>query len=321
MFLMHHLESSGVSNGKLSERLEVDPCWLERSTHEDLCGLLPGFLEAAVALSGDDLLCLHAASKFHFCLAGAGGLAATHAPSVAMAIDTFGHFTPHHGLACIKRYDEGSATSFAISLLDHWGQSTATQLIHLFFAGSRASLESVFGVAASPREYRFRGEAPARADEINEALGGRAVFGAARNALVMETSQLAVRAPSYQPLLYEQLRYLACLSSEQPSGMTPIRQLVEQAIFAGDQTIDEVSQTLEINKRTLQRRLQTEGVAFRSVLNEARVQRASALLVESDLSVAEIASRLGYGDDKALRKAVKAVTGHTPTEIRAKRGS
>jgi len=37
------------------------------------------------------------------------------------------------------------------------------------------------------------------------------------------------------------------------------------------------------------------------------------------LSATEIAQRLHYSDDKAFRKAVKAITGKTPTEVRGGR--
>ena len=93
-------------------------------------------------------------------------------------------------------------------------------------------------------------------------------------------------------------------------------QLVEQAIRAGDHSIERVAKTLQTTNRTLQRRLKTEGTTFRTVLNEVRVRLAEDLLLETDLSVAEIAQKLHYSDDKGLRKAIRHVTGKAPSEIR-----
>ena len=123
----------------------------------------------------------------------------------------------------------------------------------------------------------------------------------------------------YEPLLYEQLLFITDLSAGQPAGTSPVRQLVEQAIRAGGHSIEGVAETLQINRRTLQRRLQKEGATFRTVLNEVRAGLAEDLLLESSLTVAEIAKRLHYSDDKAFRKAVKATTGKTPAEIRGER--
>ena len=74
--------------------------------------------------------------------------------------------------------------------------------------------------------------------------------------------------------------------------------------------------TLQINKRTLQRRLQTEGVTFRSVLTDVRMGMAQGMLTQTQLPIAEIASRIGYADDKAFRKALKAAMGLTPSDVR-----
>ncbi|MCP3915564.1 MAG: helix-turn-helix transcriptional regulator [bacterium] len=121
----------------------------------------------------------------------------------------------------------------------------------------------------------------------------------------------------YEPLVYEQLRFIADLSSGEPTGTSPLRQLVEQAICAGDHTIERVAATLQVTPRTLQRRLQKDGVTFRTVLNGTRARLAEELLIETTLPVSEIAERLQYSDDKAFRKVFKTMTGKTPTETRA----
>jgi len=116
--------------------------------------------------------------------------------------------------------------------------------------------------------------------------------------------------------LYEQLQFLANLTSEQPAAGTPLRRLVEQAIRAGSHNLAAVAETLQVPPRTLQRRLRTEGTTFRMVLNEVRVDLARQLLQDASLPIPEIAQRLHYSDDKSFRKAFKAVTGLSPTAFR-----
>ncbi|MBE6594623.1 MAG: helix-turn-helix domain-containing protein [Ruminococcaceae bacterium] len=50
--------------------------------------------------------------------------------------------------------------------------------------------------------------------------------------------------------------------------------------------------------------------------NRIKVERATVLLEETDLSVEEIAERLGFGNAACFRKIVKEVTGKTPSAIR-----
>ena len=144
-------------------------------------------------------------------------------------------------------------------------------------------------------------------------------FGAPRNEFVFKSDDLVCPSPLYDAMLYEQLRFMSDLRAEQPSGTGPLRQLVEQILQGGTHTIEEVAGTLQMRTRTLQRRLRTEGVTFRSILNAVRVGMAKQLLLESSLSLPEIAQRLSYSDDKALRKAIKRETGKTPSELRDQR--
>jgi AraC family transcriptional regulator, alkane utilization regulator len=66
---------------------------------------------------------------------------------------------------------------------------------------------------------------------------------------------------------------------------------------------------------------------FRSVVGEApmryvttlRLERARRLLRSTDLTVAEIAKRVGYASDSALSRALKTRTGEAPTDVRRAR--
>lgn len=58
------------------------------------------------------------------------------------------------------------------------------------------------------------------------------------------------------------------------------------------------------------------GKNFSDYLEELRLSHACRLLSGTDLSVTEIAAQVGYGSDKAFRRAFKRVKGMSPTDFR-----
>lgn len=78
----------------------------------------------------------------------------------------------------------------------------------------------------------------------------------------------------------------------------------------------QVARRLSVSVRTLQRRLGVEGFRFRGVREAVLRRVAIALLARPTLSLAEVALRLGFGDEDGFAKAWKRWTGRTPSEQR-----
>lgn len=71
---------------------------------------------------------------------------------------------------------------------------------------------------------------------------------------------------------------------------------------------------------TLRRRLEHEDGRFRDARRRALVRAASDRLCSGDESVEAIALDLGYSDDRSFRRFLKAATGFTPQQVRARGG-
>ena len=78
-----------------------------------------------------------------------------------------------------------------------------------------------------------------------------------------------------------------------------------------------VARKLNLSERTLQRRLAEQGASFTTLLQTAQQREACHLLMHGDLSVTEIAGRLGYADAGHFSRAFKRWTGLSPTRWRA----
>ncbi|MDX5586570.1 MAG: helix-turn-helix transcriptional regulator [Aureibaculum sp.] len=80
--------------------------------------------------------------------------------------------------------------------------------------------------------------------------------------------------------------------------------------------LDELSQMLNVSRRTIERKLQSEGTTF-SHLKENLLQRKSfELLSESNLSIKEISEQLDYSQSQNFIRSFRKWTGTSPDEYR-----
>jgi len=95
-----------------------------------------------------------------------------------------------------------------------------------------------------------------------------------------------------------------------------ICQLLLALLRSGYPTIDEVARLLHSSPRSLQRRLNKEGLAYAELVSRCRCKEACSLLVESEERVQDIAARLGYADPSSFSRAFMRWTGSSPRNYR-----
>ena len=84
----------------------------------------------------------------------------------------------------------------------------------------------------------------------------------------------------------------------------------------GKANLAATAESLGVSRRTLARRLSSEGLTFTRVLEKLRSDLAKQYLKENDLSVSTIAWLLGYREISAFTRAFKRWTGMTPRRMR-----
>ncbi len=102
------------------------------------------------------------------------------------------------------------------------------------------------------------------------------------------------------------------------AGQPSIRAQVATAIhrqLPTDPSIVAVAASMNVNVRTLQRRLSDQGVTYRTLLDEIRRQRAEAELRRRTLTIAEISRHLGYSDPAHFVRAFRRWTGCAPSRF------
>ena len=82
---------------------------------------------------------------------------------------------------------------------------------------------------------------------------------------------------------------------------------------------DQLAKELGISKTTLLSRIKSAyGTVPSEVISRVRIQAATELLEKTELTISEIAYRIGFNDPKYFSRVYKKITGKSPSEIRNK---
>ena len=100
---------------------------------------------------------------------------------------------------------------------------------------------------------------------------------------------------------------------------TRLRRALRAGLHTGEISGERLAAQLKVTRRTLRRRLQADGINFRSILNEVRFEFAQQLLAETQLSVSDIGLILRYSDPSVFTRAFTRWSGVTPSEWRSQK--
>ncbi len=80
--------------------------------------------------------------------------------------------------------------------------------------------------------------------------------------------------------------------------------------------LEEIAERLNITRRTATRKLQAEGLSFQELVAEEASKKAIQYLQTTNLTVEQIALKLGYSESAGFIRAFKRWTGKVPKEYR-----
>lgn len=143
-------------------------------------------------------------------------------------------------------------------------------------------------------------------------------FGQPINAIVARQSDLRRRIDNADPQLRTMFAdYVRSSTSSHPLDMgRQVAFLVRKLLSRAECTLPAVARHLYLHERTLQRRLTKGGISFEAIVDSVRRERAEELLSESRLSMAEVATRLGYHEQSSFNRACRRWFGRAPNQFK-----
>ena len=148
-------------------------------------------------------------------------------------------------------------------------------------------------------------------------------FSATSNKLVFSSSLLDKPLPQSDPEtsdhFQQQCQLLIAKLTSQSHFIDDVRMLMlARPGYFPD--IDFLAEKLAMSIRTLRRRLKEEGSSYREMLDEVRYGLAREYLGQTQLSIEEISSLLGYTEAGNFSHAFRRWSGQSPREWRSQQG-
>lgn len=102
----------------------------------------------------------------------------------------------------------------------------------------------------------------------------------------------------------------------QQSFINSVRLIISSQLNITGLSSSNVAHQLNLSRRTLNRKLQDNGVSYKQLREEIVIDLAKQSLSLTDSSVAEIAQALGYSESSAFNRMFKRLTQNTPLQYR-----
>ena len=112
------------------------------------------------------------------------------------------------------------------------------------------------------------------------------------------------------------IKHLFADNKEEDEFLTQVRKTLLKNLPAAELSIELVASSLNISKRTLQRRLAARDSLFSQLLQDLREELAEQYLSDERLSITDIAFLLGYTDHGSFSTAFKSWHGQSPRSYR-----
>jgi AraC-like DNA-binding protein len=274
-------------------------------------------VERARRLTREPALALYLGMHMRLSSHGFLGFAAMTAATLGEAIELAVRFSSTRTTAIgLALYVEGDTASIVIEERADLGALREFAILglglSLWHVGQELTGTAPEGVA----EIAF----PAPAYVPTGFLGDKVRFDRPANRLVFPTSALATPLRTADPVAL-QLARAQCereLAAMVDAGLAGRVRAALGADPRGFPSVTVLAHRLHLSTRTLKRKLADQGTTYSALLDDARRQRALLLLDNRELSLADVAARVGYTEVPNFTRAFRKWTRTTPAAYRAR---
>jgi AraC-like DNA-binding protein len=160
---------------------------------------------------------------------------------------------------------------------------------------------------------------PAHADSYRVLFDGPTHFNAPANALQFDAGYLALPVRRDEAALQQMLERALLLTVRPYRRDRLLVEKVRQTLAQHPEhsrNADDLAAWLNMSARTLHRQLEEEGASLQQLKDSVRAQRARTLLLRTRKPLKQIATEVGFLNEKSFIRAFKTWTGQTPESFR-----
>ncbi len=209
--------------------------------------------------------------------------------------------------------EKTAALGYGIHLPDMQGIEQANDLA---MAMGFKMMSELSGLA--PEEIWIARRAPDDVRPYVQLFGRMPIFDAHQSALVFPSKFLNRPVIGADAKVRKELEKVVAnyWLVQQPSIKDQVVRILRARSVCGHATLAKVAEELGIHPRTLNRKLESEGTNFRSLLTVGKLETSRQLLSNTRMKITDIAHALGYSETSAFTRAFQNWTGKSLVECR-----
>jgi AraC-like DNA-binding protein len=277
--------------------------------------------EAAALRSANPILGIGYAHAFSLGGTGPLGFAVVSAKNVREALQTICRFIPMISSMRFCRYEEDDEKG---SVVWQYPGPASTPRIQFVTWGVAVVISRIFGALPAdwkPHAVHLSVPQPPDRSPFDIEFGPNLRFASDPNRLEVQAEFLDRPMPAANPRLFELMTRLAeierqrlgiCGSVFEAATRATLAQLLPQGLS----TARDLAESMALSPAHLRKKLRQYDLDFRSLVDDIRKETARACLLERELSITEIAFRLGYSDSSIFTRACHKWFGQGPRDMR-----
>ena len=201
--------------------------------------------------------------------------------------------------------------------LDHQYLSAVPEtqrILHTMGWGARMAREYL-EPAPKVIGYYFRSQKPKNIDLYREVFQANLYFSQDVNCVCIDVEYFQREIKILNKNTRHQVdQYVEAYSQNTQLDLTlQIKQLIYKNLPSGHFKLPEIAELLNQTPRSVQRRLQQEGLTYQQLLNDVRKEMAVRYIKKGSHNMAELSSLLQYSTLPAFTRAFKSWFGETPS--------
>ena len=260
-------------------------------------------LEIAATRARQPAFALHMVESRRLSNLGPLGLLVRDEPTLRSALEVLVHHIHVHNEALVVRVEQSGNLVVIREDFVSKGAGSLRQASELTIAVTFRVLGIFMGASWHPRLVCFSHGAPASLAAHRRFFGDSVEFGHEFNGIVCNALDLEVPNPAADPVMARYTKRLL----EQDRGRHQrlsdrVRQLIVLLLPRGHCKVELVAQHLGVERRTIARRLLTEGTTFSALVDAVRSDLVTRYLADGARPLAEVSALLGFSAPSAFSR-------------------
>jgi AraC-like DNA-binding protein len=279
------------------------------------------FLDLAAKALGDEFLGFHLARTFDLREIGLLYYVMASSELLGDALQKGAHYSSINNEGVRITYTAGKQVTVGFKYIGVARHSDRHQ-IEFFMTTLVRVCQQLTGYHLHPQRLTLTHLRPNASEELKKYFSCPIIFGGSADEVIFPKTTERMPVSSADPYLNELLlRYCDEARAARQTSASALRFSIENTIapLLPHKKIrsDEIATALGLSRRTLARRLASEGVSFAEILHDLRYDLAKRYLSEVGLSISTIAWLLGYDEVSSFTHAFKRWAGKAPKQARS----